>query len=131
MPFENIKILEFNQHRKSDKTLFISYTDLERIIEKIDGCKNDPENLSTTKVNEHILSRFSMPTIFSFKSIKNNHDVYRHKDCMKNSCEFLREHAMKIINFTKKKTKLLTKDQTLANIFHEVFQYLQYPHLEA
>ena len=30
---------------------------------------------------------------------------------MKTFCEFIREHAMKIINFKKKKTKLLTKEK--------------------
>ena len=30
---------------------------------------------------------------------------------MKRFCEYLREHAMKIINFKKKKKKLLTKEQ--------------------
>ena len=30
---------------------------------------------------------------------------------MKKFCEFLREHAMKIINFEKKKMKFLTKEQ--------------------
>ena len=35
------------------------------------------------------------------------HDVYRGKDCMKKFCESLREHAMKIINFKKKKMKFL------------------------
>ena len=50
MFFEETKILEFNQYQKSDKTPFIIYADLECIIEKIYGCKNIPENLSTTKV---------------------------------------------------------------------------------
>ena len=58
-----------------------------------------PEKSSTTKVNEHIPSGFSMSTISSFKSIKNKHDVCRGKDCMKKFCESLREHAMKITNF--------------------------------
>ena len=39
------------------------YAHLDSIIEKIDGCKNNPENSSTTKVSEHILSGFSMSTI--------------------------------------------------------------------
>ena len=30
---------------------------------------------------------------------------------MEKFCEFLREHAIKIINFEKKKVKLLTKEQ--------------------
>ena len=51
-----------------------------------------------------------MFTISSYKSIENKHDVYRGEDCMKKFSEFLREHAMKIINFKqKKKMKLLTK----------------------
>ena len=48
-------------------------------------------------------SVFSMSTISSFKSIVNKHDVYRGKDCMKRFCESLRDDAMKIIVFTKKK----------------------------
>ena len=52
-----------------------------------------------------------MSTKFSFRSIENKHDVYRGKDCMKKLCEFLREHAIKIINFKKKKMKLLSKEQ--------------------
>ena len=43
---------------KSDKDPFILYADLECIIQKIDGCKNNPENSSTTKVSEHIPSGF-------------------------------------------------------------------------
>ena len=42
------KILGFNQYKKSEKAPFIIYADLECILEKIDGCKNNPENSSTT-----------------------------------------------------------------------------------
>ena len=103
--------MEFNQYQKSDKAPFITYADFECIIEKIDGCKNNPESSSTTKVSEHVPSRFSMSTISSFRSIENKYDVYRDKDFMKRSSEYLREHAMKIINLKKKKMKLLTKEQ--------------------
>ena len=44
-----------------------------------------------------------MSLISSFRSIENKYDVYRGKDCMKKFCEFLREQAMKINNFKKKK----------------------------
>ena len=54
MSSEDTKILEFNQYQKSDKAPFIIYADLECLIEKIDGCKDTPENLSATKVGEHI-----------------------------------------------------------------------------
>ena len=58
-----------------------------------------------------------MSTISSFKSIENEHDVYRSKDCMKMFCEFLREHAMKIVNFKRKKLTLLIKEQHQSIIF--------------
>ena len=43
LPFEDTEILEFNQYQKSDKAPFIIYADLEFIIEKIEGCKNNPK----------------------------------------------------------------------------------------
>ena len=52
-----------------------------------------------------------MPSLSSFRSIENRHDVYRVKDSMKKFCESLRERAMKIINFKKKKMALITKEQ--------------------
>ena len=44
-----------------------------------------------------------MSTISSFKSIENKYDVYRGRDCMEKFFKSLREHAMEIINFKKKK----------------------------
>ena len=49
MPSENTKILVFHQYQKSDEATFIIYGDLECIIEKIDRCRNNPENSCTTK----------------------------------------------------------------------------------
>ena len=70
MPSEVTKILEFNWCQKSDKAPFIIYADLECIIKKTDGCKNNPENSSTAKVSKHIPSGSSMSTISSFRSIE-------------------------------------------------------------
>ena len=53
------------------KVPVIIYADLECIMEKIDRCKNNPENSPTTKVNEHIPSGFSMSAISFFRSIEN------------------------------------------------------------
>ena len=103
MPSKDTKVLELNQYQKSDKAPFIIYADLQCIIEKVDGCKNNLKNSSTTKVSKHMKSGFSMSTVSSFKSIEDKHDVYRGKDCMKKFCESLREHTMKIINFKIKK----------------------------
>ena len=60
MPSEDTKILKFNQYQKFDKAIFLLYEDLECIIEKIDGCKNNAENSSAIKViDEPIPSSFS------------------------------------------------------------------------
>ena len=82
MPSGNTKILEFNQCQKPDKALFITYADLECLIEKADGSKINSEKSSTITVGEHILSGFSMLTILSFQTIENKHDISRGKDCM-------------------------------------------------
>ena len=44
MRSEDTKIFKFNHYQKSDKAQFIIYADLEGIIEKIDGWKNNPKN---------------------------------------------------------------------------------------
>ena len=50
MPSEDTKILELNQYQKSDKVQFITYGDLECIIETLMNVKNNSENSSTTNV---------------------------------------------------------------------------------
>ena len=60
MSSKDTKILKFNQYQKSDRALIFIYADFQCIIEKIERRKNNPENLSTTKVSEHIPSSFSM-----------------------------------------------------------------------
>ena len=39
---------------KSDEMLYIIYADLESLIKKLDGCANNPEKSSTTKIGEHV-----------------------------------------------------------------------------
>ena len=117
---EDTRIFEFNQYQKSDKAPFIIYADLECIIKKIDVCKNNAENSSTTKVCKHIPSSFLMSTISLFRSIENKHDVCGGENYMKfkytKFCEFLREHTMKIINIRKKGIRLLTKEQQESSV---------------
>ena len=106
---EDTEISQFNQNQKFDKAQFVIYAHLVCLIEKIDGCKTNPESWFKAKVREHIKSDFSIFTISLFKKIEKEHDVYRGKDCMKNFCESLRQCEIKITNFMKGK-KLLTKD---------------------
>ena len=64
--------------------LSIIYAGGESKTEKIDGCKNIPENWYATKVSKHIPSGFSMSIISSFRNIENQHGVSRGKDFIKN-----------------------------------------------
>ena len=70
IPSEAAKILASNQYQKSDKAPFIIYANLECLIEKIDGCKNNPKKFIYKKVGEHIPSGFSMSAISSLKAYK-------------------------------------------------------------
>ena len=48
MPSEKTKILECNQYQNINQAISFIYADHECLIEKIDQCKNNPENSSTT-----------------------------------------------------------------------------------
>ena len=75
-------------------------------------CQNNPNESSTTEINKHTPSGFSLFTHCSFDKLKNKLDYYRGKDCMKKFCKDLREHATKIINYEKKKMiPLTTKEE--------------------
>ena len=55
--------------------MLVIFSDLECIIDKIDGCKYNTENSSTTKVSEDIPSDFSMSIVSLFSNIENKHNV--------------------------------------------------------
>ena len=111
MPNEDNKIIKHNQGEKSIKSPFIIYADLECLLEKIGTCYNNLEESSTTEINKHAQSGYSLFTHCSFDKTKNKLDYYRCEDCMKKFCLNLREHATKIINYEKKKMIPLTKKE--------------------
>ena len=82
MPEEDNKILIYNQGVKSTKVPFIIYADLECLLEKMNTRHNNPEkSSSTTKINKHTPSGYSLFTHCSFDTTKNKLDYY--KNCMK------------------------------------------------
>ena len=103
-------ILQFNQNMKSDKMPYIIYSDLESLIEKIDGCANNPEKSSTIKIVKQIPWGYSISTIWAFGNIESKHSLYYGEDCMKKFCSSLGEHATDVINFEKKKMLPLIRD---------------------
>ena len=78
------------------------------MIKKIDGCENNPEKSSTTKLSENIPYRYSMSVIWIFDNIENKHSLYRGQDCMKKLCS----SPTNVINFEKNKMLPLTKKRS-------------------
>ena len=111
MPSPNNNIIKYNQGDKSLKLPFIIYADLECLLKKIDTCQNNPDLSSTTKINQHIPSGYSMYTNCSFDKSNNKLSYYRGEDCMKRFCKDLKDHATKIIDFKKKIMTPLTKEE--------------------
>ena len=103
MPPEKDNILEFNQYIKSDKIPYIIYADIKSLFRKKDGCANNPQNSSTTKIGEHIHCGDSMSTVRKFDHIEDKDTSYRGKDCMEKVCINLSEYTKNIIDFEKKK----------------------------
>ena len=89
-PNEDNKIMKYNQGEISMKLPFIIYADLECLFEKMSTCYNNPEELSTTEINKHTPSGYSLFTHCSFDKTKNKLGYYRGKYCMKKFCKDLR-----------------------------------------
>ena len=83
MSEEYNKILKYNEGEKSMKSPFIVYAGLECLFEKTNTCHNNPEKSSTTKINKHTSSGYSLFTHCSFDTTKNKLDYYRGKNGMK------------------------------------------------
>ena len=115
MPTKDNNIIKYNQGEKSIKMPFTIYADLECLLEKMSTCINNPNESSTTKINKHTPSGYSIFTHCSFDQTKNKLDYYRGKDCMKKFSKDLREHASKIINQEKKKMMSLTTEEKICH----------------
>ena len=111
MPNKDNNLIKYNQGDKSLKLPFIIYANLECLLKKIDTCQNNPDLSSTTKINQHIPSGYSIYTSYSFDKSNNKLSYYRGKDCMRRFCKYLKDHATKIIDFKKKIITPLTKEE--------------------
>ena len=60
MPTKNNNIIKYNYGEKFMKFSFVIYADLECLLEKMITCINNPNELSTTKINKHTPSGYSL-----------------------------------------------------------------------
>ena len=111
MPTKDNDTIKYNQGEISIKLPFVVYADLECLLEKMITCYNNPEKSSTTKINKHTPSGYSIFTHCSFDKSKNKLNYYRCEDCMKKFCKDLREHATKIINYNNQKVCYICKKE--------------------
>ena len=77
-------------------------------LKKMHSCQNNPEKSYTEKKTKHTPFVYSLFTNCSFHSTelhsaKHKIDCYKGEDCMERVCKDLRDHAMKIIDYEKKK----------------------------
>ena len=111
MPTKDNNVIKYNHGEKSIKLPFVVYADLKCLLEKMSTCYNNPKESSTTKINKHTLSGYSIFTHCSFNKSKSKLNYYRREDCMTKFCKDLREHATEIINYEKKDIIPLTKKE--------------------
>ena len=64
------KILKYNHGEKSRKVPFIIYADLESLLKKVSTCHNNPKKSSTTEINKHALSDYSLFIHCSFDTVE-------------------------------------------------------------
>ena len=119
MPTKNNNIIKYNHGEKSMKLPFV-YADLECLLEKISTCIKNPNESSTTKINKHTPSGYSIFTHCSFDKSKNKLNYYRGKDS-----KDLREHASEIIDYGKKKMIPLTTEKKYITINKKYVTYVK------
>ena len=72
MPTKDNNAIKYNQGEKSIKLPFVVYANLECLLKKMSTCYNNPEESSTTKINKHTPSGYSIFTHCSFNKSKTN-----------------------------------------------------------
>ena len=113
MPKEDNKMLKIQPCKKVYEITIYYLCWLRVFISKkeLSTCHNNPEKSSTTKINKHTPSGYSLFTHCSFGATKNKLDSYRGKGCMENFCKDLKEDATKIINYERKEMIPLTDEE--------------------
>ena len=90
MPIKGNNTIKYSHGEKSIKMLFTIYVDLECLLEKLSTYQNNLNKSSTTKINKHTPTGYSIFTNCSFDESKNKVSYYRGDDCMKKFCKYLR-----------------------------------------
>ena len=101
MPAKDKNILKYNSGEKSLKVANIFYLDLESLLIKTQSSQTNPEKSYTEKKGIHKACGSSLDLLRSYD--ENTHSFYRGTDCTKKLCKDLKDQAMEVINFEKKR----------------------------
>ena len=111
MPKWNETILKYNHGEKSLKAPFVIYLGLECLLLKINSCQNNLEDSYTERKAMHEPSGCTLFTNCSFDKTKNKLNYYRGIDYIEVLCKKLKEHALEIINYEKKKQMIRLSEE--------------------
>ena len=103
IPDKYNNISKYNSGEKYMRVPFIMYVDMKCLLETVSTCRNNPNESSTTKINKHTNSGYSLLTYCSFDYTKIKLSHYRVQDSMKMVSKDLKERAKRIIYCKKKK----------------------------
>ena len=106
---------------------FIICADTESLLQKIDTCHSNPEKTWTTKINKHTGSGYSLFLYYLFDEIKNNHDCFTGKDCIKRSAEDLKKQGNKQKIFNKQTIFAIYTKTTLVLIMKNTKSQISLP----
>ena len=99
-PEVNNKILKYSHGEKPMKAPFTIYADLKSLLEKMNTCHNNHGKSSTTKINKHTPSGYSLFTHCSFDATENGH-----------STKIMNYKKKEMIHLTKKEEKMQNKQK--------------------
>ena len=81
MPIKDNNTIKYNHGENPMKLPFVIYSDLECLPEKMSTCQNNSNKSSTTKINKHTPSGYSIFTQCLFDESKNKINYYRGDHC--------------------------------------------------
>ena len=130
MPRKGSKI-EFCDGQNHFKVPFIMYADFESILEPIESPNPDPNQPYSQNVNQNVSTGWCVYSKFAYGEVKDPLKLYRGKDCIEKSCNYIMQEAHRLYHmFPEKPMDPLTKKQwkrykcsTICHICFKPFNY--------
>ena len=111
MPTKFNKTLKYNYGKKSLKTLFGIYADLECLLLKQQSCQNNSNESYIERKATHEPCGYALNLVNLIDSKQNKQSFYRENYCIKRFCSDLKELETKMINYDQKEMKPLTDNE--------------------